>query len=53
VVIPVSTQHDMMLKPNLIYTGITCGKRLAVLVGQKLQHAPVLRRVVVLGGVQT
>ncbi len=35
VVIPVSTQHFMMLKRNLIYTGITRGKRLVVLVGQK------------------
>jgi exodeoxyribonuclease V alpha subunit len=35
VVIPVSTQHYMMLMRNLIYTGITRGKRLVVLVGQK------------------
>jgi exodeoxyribonuclease V alpha subunit len=35
VVIPISTQHYMMLKRNLIYTGITRGKRLVVLVGQK------------------
>lgn len=35
VVIPVSTQHYKMLKRNLIYTGITRGKRLVVLVGQK------------------
>ena len=35
VVIPVSTQHYTMLKRNLIYTGITRGKRLVVLVGQK------------------
>jgi exodeoxyribonuclease V alpha subunit len=35
VLIPVSTQHYMMLKRNLIYTGITRGKRLVVLVGQK------------------
>ena len=35
VVIPVSTQHFMMLKRNLIYTGITRGKKLVVLVGQK------------------
>jgi len=31
----VSTQHYMMLRRNLIYTGITRGKRLVVLVGQK------------------
>ncbi|MBK7002035.1 MAG: ATP-dependent RecD-like DNA helicase [Rhodoferax sp.] len=35
VVIPVCTQHFMMLKRNLIYTGITRGKSLVVLVGQK------------------
>ena len=35
VVMPVSTQHYMMLKRNLIYTGITRGKRLVVMVGQK------------------
>ena len=34
-VIPVSTQHYMMLKRNLIYTGITRGRQLVVLVGQK------------------
>ena len=35
VVIPLSTQHYLMLKRNLVYTGITRGKRLVVLVGQK------------------
>ncbi len=35
VVIPVSTQHFMMLKRNLVYTGVTRGKKLVVLVGQK------------------
>jgi len=35
VVIPISTQHYMILKRNLIYTGITRGKKLVVLVGQK------------------
>jgi exodeoxyribonuclease V alpha subunit len=35
VVIPLSTQHYIMLKRNLVYTGITRGKRLVVLVGQK------------------
>ncbi|BCS98078.1 ATP-dependent RecD-like DNA helicase [Desulfoluna limicola] len=33
VVIPVSTQHQIMLQRNLIYTGITRGKELVVLVG--------------------
>ena len=34
VVIPVLTQHYAMLRRNLLYTGITRGKRLVVLVGQ-------------------
>jgi exodeoxyribonuclease V alpha subunit len=34
VVIPVMTQHYAMLQRNLIYTGITRGKKLVVLVGQ-------------------
>ena len=35
VVIPVLTQHYAMLQRNLIYTGVTRGKRLVVLVGQE------------------
>jgi exodeoxyribonuclease V alpha subunit len=35
VVIPLLTQHDAMLQRNLVYTGITRGKQLVVLVGQK------------------
>jgi exodeoxyribonuclease V alpha subunit len=35
VVIPVATQHYMLLQRNLIYTGITRGKKLVVLIGQK------------------
>lgn len=35
VIIPVTTQHFMMLRRNLIYTGVTRGKKLVVLVGQK------------------
>jgi len=34
VVIPVMTQHYAMLQRNLIYTGITRGKKLVVIVGQ-------------------
>ncbi|HTV00401.1 MAG TPA: ATP-dependent RecD-like DNA helicase [Luteitalea sp.] len=34
VVIPVSTQHYPMLQRHLLYTGVTRGKRLVVLVGQ-------------------
>jgi exodeoxyribonuclease V alpha subunit len=35
VVIPLLTQHYTMLQRNLVYTGITRGKRLVVLVGQR------------------
>jgi exodeoxyribonuclease V alpha subunit len=35
IVIPVMTQHYTMLQRNLLYTGVTRGKRLVVLVGQK------------------
>jgi exodeoxyribonuclease V alpha subunit len=34
VVIPLATQHYMLLQRNLVYTGITRGKRLVVLIGQ-------------------
>jgi len=34
-VIPVLTQHYAMLQRNLLYTGVTRGKRLVVLVGQR------------------
>jgi exodeoxyribonuclease V alpha subunit len=35
VVIPLTTQHYAMLQRNLVYTGVTRGKRLVVLVGQR------------------
>ena len=35
VVIPLMTQHYVMLQRNLLYTGVTRGKRLVVLVGQR------------------
>jgi exodeoxyribonuclease V alpha subunit len=34
VVIPIMTQHYAMLQRNLIYTGVTRGKKLVILVGQ-------------------
>ena len=34
-VIPLATQHYMLLQRNLIYTGITRGKRLLVVIGQR------------------
>jgi ATP-dependent exoDNAse (exonuclease V) alpha subunit len=39
VVIPVMTQHYAMAQRNLLYTGVTHGKRLVVLVGQKMTVA--------------
>jgi len=33
VVIPVHTQHFMMLQRNLLYTAVTRGKKLVILVG--------------------
>ncbi|MPY87105.1 MAG: ATP-dependent RecD-like DNA helicase [Luteitalea sp.] len=34
VVIPLTTQHYLMLRRNLLYTGITRGRKLVVLIGQ-------------------
>lgn len=33
--IPLAMQHWTMLARNLLYTGVTRGKRLAVLIGQR------------------
>ena len=35
VVLPIHTQHYMMLQRNLLYTGITRGKKLVIVVGTK------------------
>ncbi|MCL6611994.1 MAG: ATP-dependent RecD-like DNA helicase [Peptococcaceae bacterium] len=43
VIIPVLTQHYVLLQRNLIYTGITRGKRLVVLVGSKKALAIAIR----------
>ena len=43
VVIPLATQHYMMLARNLLYTGVTRGKRLVVLVGQRKALAIAVR----------
>ena len=43
VVIPVVTQHYTMLQRNLIYTGVTRGKRLVVMVGQRRALAMAVR----------
>ena len=45
VVIPVMTQHYAMLQRNLLYTGVTRGKRLVVLVGQKKAVAIAVRNI--------
>lgn len=45
VVIPVLTQHYTMLQRNLLYTGVTRGKRLVVLVGQKKAVAIAVKNV--------
>jgi exodeoxyribonuclease V alpha subunit len=45
VIIPVLTQHYPMLQRNLVYTGVTRGKRLVVLVGQKKAIAIAVRNV--------
>ena len=44
VVIPVTTQHYVMLQRNLIYTGVTRGRRLVVLVGQTRALAIAVRQ---------
>ncbi len=43
VVIPVMTQHYTMLARNLLYTGVTRGKKLVVLVGQRKAIAIAVR----------
>ena len=45
IVIPLLTQHYPMLQRNLLYTGVTRGKRLAVLIGQKKAIAIAVRNV--------
>ena len=45
VVIPMLTQHYAMLQRNLLYTGVSHGKRLVVPVGQKKAAAIAVRNV--------
>lgn len=45
VVIPVMTQHYAMLQRNLLYTGVTRGRKLVVLVGQRKAIAIAVRNV--------
>ncbi len=44
VVVPVHTQHFVMLQRNLLYTAVTRGKRLVVLVGTKKALGLAVRR---------
>jgi len=44
VVIPLHTQHYLMLQKNLLYTAITRGKKLVVVVGTKKALAMAVRR---------
>jgi len=43
VIIPVMTQHYAMLQRNLLYTGVTRGRKLVVLVGQRKAVAIAVR----------
>jgi len=43
VILPVTTQHYMLLQRNLIYTGITRAKKLVVLIGTKKALAIAIR----------
>ena len=43
IVIPILSQHYVMLQRNLLYTGVTRARRLAVLVGQKKAVAMAIR----------
>ncbi len=45
VVIPLATQHYLMLARNLLYTGVTRGKQLVVLIGQPKAVAIAVRNV--------
>ncbi len=44
VVIPLAMQHFLMLQRNLLYTGITRGKRLVVVAGQRKALATAVRQ---------
>jgi exodeoxyribonuclease V alpha subunit len=43
VILPVVTQHYLLLQRNLIYTGITRAKKLVILIGTKKALAIALR----------
>jgi len=43
VILPVTTQHYMLLQRNLIYTGITRAKKLVIMIGTKKALAIAIR----------
>jgi exodeoxyribonuclease V alpha subunit len=43
VVIPLAMQHYMLLQRNLVYTGVTRGRKLVVLIGQRKALAMAVR----------
>ena len=45
VVIPLHTQHYLMLQRNLLYTAVTRGKKLVVMVGSKKALGMAVRRI--------
>jgi len=45
VVIPISMQHYMLLQRNLIYTGVTRGKKLVILMGEAKAISMAVRNV--------
>jgi exodeoxyribonuclease V alpha subunit len=45
VVIPIATQHYTLLERNLLYTAVTRGKRLVVVIGQRRALAIAVKRV--------
>jgi exodeoxyribonuclease V alpha subunit len=45
VIIPVATQHYTLLERNLLYTGVTRGKQMVILLGQKKALYMAVKRV--------
>ena len=45
VVTPITTQHYNMLERNLLYTGVTRGKKMVILIGQKKALYMAVKRV--------
>ena len=45
VVIPLATQHYLLLERNLLYTAVTRGKKLVVIIGQMKALAMAVKRV--------